>query len=246
MKIKSVNLRKRKVKLSQEIAKLGEELKKVGQELQDRGYKSFMESGEAEMPSQEQLEKLQQKLRYFQEMDLSIDKEISKALRHERLLAINRKKRELRNLDKDRQVDNDRIRALLRKVEEIRKECKVRNEERLRVQLEIKSFQRTKKQASLRLYQMEKFLEDNFLTDGGELRAKVLAARKANRELLRVPGGQGRITQNFVLEFDRDTGKLLKKLDFITFNYQTPREVENPIARKRLKQQREKMIREVT
>lgn len=209
------DLRKRKVKLRTELERLDKKIRITGERLAQRGVQSLLQKGAVKTPFRSELEELEKRHLFLQQVDKQINIELVRAVRHNRVLTINRLEREIKGEEKGYKKLYEKKIVLLKKIEKLKKKGAVITERKTELKSELINIRHAEKRptvsVSLRLNQLESFLSKNVLI-GDDLKIKVLEARKHNKEVLKQASValSDVIYRNFEITYNRDTGQTVK------------------------------------
>lgn len=230
------DLRNRKEKLRKELERLDKKIRETGERAASQGLKTLLQKGEVKTPLRSELQELQQRYAFLQQVDKKIDKELVRTTQHNRYLTIKKLEKQIAGATGERDNLNQKRLALLQKIEKLKKKDIAVKEKRTTLETELRAIKRPEKTVSLRLNQLENFLQSNFLL-GDDLKQQVLRAREHNKQILKQAqvSSSDTIYRNFEITFSLETGKTLK----LSLLEQNPETILRNFDKK-------KLIREVT
>lgn len=209
--MKAIDLISRKEELGVKKKNILDEINELTASMERKSLEDYIRTGNAEQVDGHRLEMLQRKRVHIGHLEDSLNLEIGKLRKKERLKELQKLERKVEELQEKRKGSlYSKYLHFQSKIKALQEQDRKLKEEASAIKNQAAAYKREDLQFNFRLPELETFLAENYIKNPEELREKVEKAYARNQKSL-TPGPKDRATElvrGFSFILNRDSGKI--------------------------------------
>lgn len=217
--MKARDLIKRKGELQESKTAILKQIKDMTEDLEWKDLQQFIQTGDAGQVNGHEIDKLQRKRKHLELLEGSLNLEISKLRKRERLSKLQKLMRKADELEEKRKGSlYQRYLRFQEKIKALEEESRKLKAEVLAIRNEAGEFNQSSKALVFRLPELKQTLIENYFVHPDELEAMVKQAYQDNEKCLKADADssvEDRLVRGFQLVLDIDSGEILEKKETV-------------------------------